>query len=128
MFLHKSVILSTGVCGEGVRFLACTTGHMTGGVCIQGQGFCIQGGLHPGGRGWVCIQWGGGSPSNWVRPGVCLQGGWRVFIQGVCIWGGGGDKPPGSAYRGRPPPPRYMGYYDRQSTSRWYASYWNAFL
>ena len=44
MFLHMSVILSTG---GGV----CIGGR----VCIQRRGICIQG---------VCIQWGGGSASK----------------------------------------------------------------
>ena len=63
---------------------------------------CIQGGLPPG----------GGSAS---RRGLCLQG--------VCLHGGLHPLEVGPD-----PPPRYMGYYGIRSTSRRYASYWNAFL
>ena len=75
-------------------------------VFIQGslylRGFCIKGGLHPRG---ACIQGdlhslGLGSPPP---NKVCINGGWVD-----------------------PPPPQ--GYCGKQSTSGWYASYWNAVL
>ena len=67
----------------------------------------------------------GGSTSR----GICIQeksasgdlplGGlypWGSASSGVCLQGGWADLPP------------EMGYYGIQSTRRWYASYWNAFL
>ena len=48
MFLHLSIILSTG---EGVSFTSCITDHMTS----------LQGDLHPQG---VCIREGGQTPPS----------------------------------------------------------------
>ena len=49
--------------------------------------------------------------------------------KGVCFWGGGLHPGGGSASRGVGQTPlRYMEYYGILSTSRWYTSYWNAFL
>ena len=113
-----SVILFTEVCiqegrGSAMRWVYIWGLHR-GGLCIQGcvhsgmgvciQGVCFQGGLHPKGSAskGVCIQRGlhlGGSASRGL--GVCIQGG-----------------------LGRPP----IRYFRIQSTSRQYASYWNAFL
>ena len=72
------------------------------------QGVCIQRGLHPGG---VCIQGGlhpGGSAS---REGLHPRG--SASREGLHPVG-----------LGRPP----TGYYGIWSTSRQYASYWNAYL
>ena len=94
---------SVGKGGGG--FPACITGHITRVVCLWGRG--------------------GGSAST----GVCIQGesasGGAPF-RGVCLHGVGiqGGLPPGVGGLGRPSPKHYRIW----STSRWYASYWNAFL
>ena len=67
MFLHMSVILSTG--RTGVGFPACITCHMTRGwgVCIQGEGGLHpkgEGGLHPGGRQTGTGKVGGTHPTG----------------------------------------------------------------
>ena len=58
-----------------------------------------------------------------MGQGVCIQG----VRQGVCIQRGAYRE---SAFRGtgQTSTPRHAGYYRTQSTSRQYASYWNAFL
>ena len=86
--------------GQGNVFTpACHSVHR------EGVGFpaCVTGHMTEG----VCLWWGGWSASRELgrAPQVCRQG--EV---------------------GRPPLPRYMGYYEIRSTSGWYASYWNAFL
>ena len=119
------------VWGRGrVGFPACITGHMTRGsasrgVCLQGAsasgvGGLHQGaGLHPGGRG-VCIQEGWGSAS----------GGGLSASRGYASWGSasGGSASGGSCIQGRLGRRPSIGYYGIQSTSRRYASYWNAHL
>ena len=92
----------------------------TGGACVAGgmrgrghawQGACVVGGMH--GRG-ACIIWG----CVWqgaCMVGACMAGGMHgrgACVAGVCVWQGG--------MHGR--------YYEIQSMSRRYASYWNAFL
>ena len=72
----------------------------TGGV---GFPACITGQMTSGG-----LPPGEGRPLGDVYPG-------RVCIQGALVLG-------------RPPPPRYMGYYGIWLTSWQYASYLNAFL
>ena len=116
MFLHLCVILFTG------RWF--TSGW-----------FCIQGGLHPRG-----LPLGGGLPPGGLHPGrlhpwrgsaskgrsapggsasrgVCIQTK-RSASKVVCLQGPGG--------LGRPPSPSRN--YRIRSTSRRYASCWNAFL
>ena len=79
----------------------------------------------------VCLSTGGWLPSMYHRlhdHGVCIQRGLHlggVYIHGglathcrVCLWRVGQTAQD----------PRYMGYYGIRSTSRQYASYWNAFL
>ena len=58
----------------------------------------------------------GGVSSQHASQVTCLHTG-RSEYRGVCIQGGGGQTSPG-----------YRRYYGIRSTSRWYASYWNAFL
>ena len=106
MFLHVSVILFGG--GGDVSVLACTTGHMTRGVC--------PGGLCPGG---VSVQ--AGSLSRGVSvQGVSVRGslsGGGLCLGGLCLGG-----PVRGEFSVRETP--------RTVTSGRYAtaSYWNAFL
>ena len=65
--------------GGGVHPGGVYLGVLHLGVCIQGEGVCIQGGLHPG-RG-SCIQ-GVGSASRGVYQGGLHLG---ICIQGVCL-------------------------------------------
>ena len=74
-----------------------------------GQGNVFTSVCHSVQRG-VCIQRGSASRGISIR-GVCIQG---VCIGGVCI--------PEAVYI------HGIRYYGIRSTSRWYASYWNAFL
>ena len=68
MFLHVSVILSTG----GVGFPACITGHMTSlrQEGLPAQGVCLQGGLHPGD-----LPMGMSACGLEVGQGVCIRRG-----------------------------------------------------
>ena len=88
------------------QVFVCQLGGVGFTVCITGH---MREGLPPGGsasRG-VCLQ--GGLPPGGLPPGVCLQG-------GVCN------------HVGQTPYQRYMWYYEIQSTSGRYSSYWNVFL
>ena len=88
MFLHVSVILLPGglasqhasqvkwPASKGGCFPACITGHMTRGFCIQGEGLCIWGVLHPRRGRWSAYM------------GVCIQG------EGGLLRGGGGGLHP----------------------------------
>ena len=106
-----------------VGFKACITGHMARRVCIQresasrgsaSKGVCIQGNWedHP------ASAYGGLHPDGLnTPPSVGRPGGWYCMHR----------------WLGRPPPPSQdtedtMRYYEIQSTSRRYASHWNAFL
>ena len=87
---------------------------MAGGMC--GGGPCVVGGMHSRGmhgRGACMAEGVHGRGHAW--QGVCMAGGHAW--QGACVAGwacmAGG-------MRGR--------YYEIRSMSRWYASYWNAFL
>ena len=82
-----------------------------------------QGSLHPSGvciqevsvsRGGVCIQRGGSASGKSASRGLGFGGG--LHRRGVCIQGD----------LARYPTP--IVYYGIRSTSRQYASYWNAFL
>ena len=66
MFLHLCIILFTGVGG----FPACITGHMTRGICLQGNLPLKE--SKSGGRG-VCLQWGLHRRGGGCIQAVCIQ-------------------------------------------------------
>ena len=118
-------------CSQGeVGFPACT-GKGFGFPVYTGNGGCVFGGSASRGRG---LRPGGGrgSASRWGE-GICIQvGGRGSAFRGrvVCIQGEG-PASSGVCFQGvgqTPPPQRYVGYYGIRSKSRWYTSYWNAFL
>ena len=81
-----------------------------GGHAWQG-GLCVAGGMPDGG---VCVV-GGNAWQGACVVGACVAGG-GVHGWGVCM-----------PCTTPPPPSRYYGF-GIWSISRWYASYWNAFL
>ena len=90
-----------GVCGWG----------MCGGGCALPGSMHGQGGVHCWG---ACVAWG---------KGLC---GWGACMAGGCAWQGAGGIRDMHA-----PTPCSPGRYDGYgiwSMSRWYASYWKAFL
>ena len=108
MFLHMSVCPQGGMHDRE----ACMAGGMHGkGACVVGLMACMA--------GWGCIA-GGMHRGGCTWQGACVVRG--MHVRGACVaWG--------HAWQGAcmacMPPGRY---YDIQSMSGQYASYWNAFL
>ena len=94
------------VWGGGGGFLARTTGHMTGGSTSRGRGSVSGGGSASGGKGMGLHSVGGGLHPIGLGRGSAYRVGRGSSSRGSA-YGGGVNKPPGSAYRGRPPPPRH---------------------
>ena len=115
-YFHKHLSICTR--GAGGWLPTCITGHMTRGSASRGSASRgTGGGLSP----WGSASRAEGSASRGSAcSGVCIQG---VCLQWVLRPGG---LHPGVL--GKPPLLRYMGYYGVRSTSRRYASYWNASL
>ena len=88
---------------------ACVAGgmHAWQGVCMA-EGHAWQGGMH--GSGGMC--------DGVCMTGACMAGG--MHGRG-CAWQVGG-------MHGMHGPPPSTRYYEIQSMSRWYTSYWNAYL
>ena len=105
MFLHLSVILSTGECAwQG----ACMAGGMHGrGVCGRGHAWqrgCMVGGGACAWQGAVCggrhAWWGAcvAGGCTWQGRGACVAG-WRYAWQG-CAWQGGMHSGGGHVWQG----------------------------
>ena len=82
MFLHLSVILFTV---GGVSVPACTTGHMTRGVSVQGGGLCLGGSLSRGVSvqgGWGLCQ---GDPLPRQRPPYGNERAVRILLECILV-------------------------------------------
>ena len=149
MFLHVSVILSTGgacVVARGGGMHGCSRGwhawSLRGGACVvapgwvglhgcchQGEGACMvapRGGMHGCSWGGVVAPEGGGGNVWLLSGGVrgCCQGACMVAARGACMVAAGGAcmVAPGGGMRG------IRRDTEIRSMSGRYASYWNAFL
>ena len=84
---------------------------------MAGGGACMAGGI-PGEGGGMCGR-GACMAGGLCMAGVCMAG--ACMVRGACMVGGAWE---GLAWHTSPP----SRYYEVRSMSRWYASYWNAFL
>ena len=108
----KVMFLQVSVCPQGRSRSRGEGGGVCGmGACVAG-GMCGRGDMHGGhARQGVCMAGGMCGRGACMARGACMVG--RVCGRGACMPVYGTHAPP---------------YYEIQSMSRRYASYWNAFL
>ena len=117
MFLHVSVILFTGGClVRGVPGLGGSAWGVSGPRGVAGSWGCLV---------WEDVCLGGAWSKGSVWPGGCLVLG-GCLVRGVS--GPGEVSAPGGWYPSMQTPPRSSACWEIRATSKWYASYWNAFL